>query len=118
MLSNQLLRYANRDEFGVPPGEGLNPVAVVLILVSMVGPALLVLGRITAWVEELLGFLVEFWKRDRCSKADFESGGLDLELEGLGEVVLVKEVKRGRMYEKVEGVGGGGGAGSFGGGNH
>ena len=37
---------------------------------------------------------------------DLESGGLDLELEGLGEVMLVKEVKRGRMYENVEGVGG------------
>jgi hypothetical protein len=49
---------------------------------------------------------------------DLESGGLDLELEGLGEVILVKEVNRGRMYEKVEGVGGGSGVGGFGGGNH
>ena len=49
---------------------------------------------------------------------DLESGGLDLELEGLGEDILVKEVKRGRMYENVEGVGGGGGVGGFGGGNH
>jgi len=49
---------------------------------------------------------------------DLKSGGLDLELEGLGEVILVKEVKRGRMYENVEGVGGGGGVGGFGGGNH
>jgi len=50
--------------------------------------------------------------------ADLESGGLDLELEGLGEVMLVNEVKRGRIYENVEGVGGGGGVGGFGGGNH
>jgi hypothetical protein len=50
--------------------------------------------------------------------ADLESGGLDLELEGLGEVILVNEVKRGRIYENVEGVGGGGGVGGFGGGNH
>jgi len=49
---------------------------------------------------------------------DLESGGLDLELEGLGEDMLVNEVKRGRIYEKVEGVGGGGGVGGFGGGNH
>lgn len=28
---------------------------------------------------------------------DLESGGLDLELEGLGDVMLVNEVKRGRM---------------------
>lgn len=49
---------------------------------------------------------------------DLKSGGLDLELEGLGEVMLVNEVKRGRIYEKVEGVGGGGGVGGFGGGNH
>jgi len=49
---------------------------------------------------------------------DLKSGGLDLELEGLGEVMLVNEVKRGRIYENVEGVGGGGGVGGFGGGNH
>ena len=49
---------------------------------------------------------------------DLESGGLDLELDGLGVFTLVKEVKRGRMYENVEGVGGGGGVGGFGGGNH
>lgn len=47
-----------------------------------------------------------------------ESGGLDLELDGLGVVTLVKEVNRGRIYENVEGVGGGGGVGAFGGGNH
>jgi len=50
--------------------------------------------------------------------ADLKSGGLDLELEGLGDVMLVNEVKRGRIYENVEGVGGGGGVGGFGGGNH
>ena len=49
---------------------------------------------------------------------DLKSGGLDLELEGLGEFMLVNEVNRGRMYENVEGVGGGGGVGGFGGGNH
>ena len=49
---------------------------------------------------------------------DLESGGLDLELEGLGEDMLVNDVNRGRMYENAEGVGGGSGVGGFGGGNH
>ena len=50
--------------------------------------------------------------------ADLESGGLDLELEGLGEVTLVNEVNRGQMYENMEGVGGGSGVGGLGRGNH
>lgn len=55
-----------RDELGVPFGVLLSPGVVVLILVRIVGPALLVLGRTPLCVVGVLClFRAEFWKSAR-----------------------------------------------------